>query len=418
MKPWKENNLELFDLARQKSESKWPPRILFGKGIVTKGEFQPYMPLSDYIPADFLCDIHRPTPAAVRFSLASGSPGSGDTCRDIRAMEVKLYTKEGNCALTSLSLPEGICISGGDFFALLQELEPSQRTGLRDQCGYLRYASFRPQALSGVLRLYGRRGIPGAYASMESWSAGTILWRNQKNQRFFVRHRWVPEEKPEYLSESQGEFLCGFDPDSAGRRLWNRFEEGRPAVFELRLQLLEEKLWKGQESRYCDEALAWPKEEGIHLRAGRLTLNRVAEPAVFAEQLFCCSPGELAEGMELIEGSYLHQMAVISKAMQQTRLGREQRRAAVNLSRAKQRPAVIASDVRLSETDDEKRKTEYYRQAKAVWEECSPKEREGIVRAISQRLLFGEEDLQRRFLKEMENVDRQIAKQIENQFIF
>lgn len=417
MEQWKGNDLELLAQAEERSEGQWPHRLLFGKGIVAEGEFQPYMSLEDYTAADFLRDPQQATPAAVRFSLATGQWGSGDTYRDLRAMEVKLYTREGNCDLLSLSLPESLWVGGEDFFQLWDELKPSEATGLREQCGYLRYAAGHPQALAGLLRLYGKRGMTAAYDSMESWSSGTLLWRNSKGRAYFVRHRWVPQEPPRYLSENEGEFLCGFDPDSGNRRLYSRLKEGKTAAFELRLQLLPEEVWETDAARYCDPALSWGREEGIQLRAGVLRLQSVPCQAVLSQTLFCCCPDELVSGMELIEGSYLHQMAVITRAVQSARLGRERTAAAINQHRRRQRPAISPRVTRVELCGDTPTEA-YYRQARSIWEESSDRERERIANALGQRLLFESETPRRRFLAEMRKIHPQLGKQIENQLIF
>lgn len=420
------NDLELLNLAEERSGGRYPPRLLFDKGIAVKGSFQPYMSLAEYTEADFLCDPYQVTPAMVRFSMASGQSGSGDTCRDLRAMEVKLYTREGNCDLISLSLPEGMCSSGEDFFQLADELKPSERTGLRDQCGYLRYAADHPQALSGVLRLYGAKGLPSSYASMESWAAGTMLWKNRAGDGFFLRHGWVPEEPPKYLSENEGEFLCGFDPDSMGRKLVNRLCENKPPAFELRLHLIPIASCRGREGRYCDPALAWPEEEGIRLRAGRLTLEALPEEPVRCERLLCCSPDTVVSGMAIPEGTFLHQMAVSIRALQSARLGRERTAASVNLHHRRQRPAIRTEVMRISQDRDSPPEIRavnidsapYYAQARRLWNGTGEQEKMRIAGAFAQRLLFGPDELQNRFLEEMEKIDLEIAKSIEKQLLF
>lgn len=343
-----------------------------------------------------------------------------------------MYTREGNCDLPSLSLPESLWVGGEDFFQLWDELKPSEVTGLREQCGYLRYAAGHPQALAGLLRLYGKRGMTAAYDSMESWSSGTLLWRNPKGRAYFVRHRWVPQEPPRYLSENQGEFLCGFDPDSGNRRLYNRLKEGKAAVFELRLQLLPQEVWRTDAARYCDAALSWGREEGIQLRAGVLRLQSVPRQAVLSQTLFCCCPDELVSGMELIEGSYLHQMAVITRAVQSARLGREKTAAAINQHRRRQRSAISPRVTRVElyggekdagiekngEAEASAPMEAYYRQARGIWEENADEERKRIASALGQRLLFESEAPRRRFLAEMEKIHPQLGKQIENQLIF
>ena len=134
------NDLALLTKAEELSIGRYPPRMLFGKGILAEGWFQPYMSLRDYTKAKFLCDPEAQTPVTVRFSAATSQPGSGDTARDLRMMEVKFYTKEGNCDYLSLSFPECPWKTGNDVIDFIRTVKTPDPAGLPDLCGWLTYA--------------------------------------------------------------------------------------------------------------------------------------------------------------------------------------------------------------------------------------------------------------------------------------
>lgn len=416
-KQW--NDLRLLARAEECGRRDLPPRRLFAKGMVATGQFQPYMTLQDYTSADFLCDPYQITPAVVRISLAAADSGAGDTSRDVRSFAVKLYTREGNCDLLSLSLPVGLCSSGDDFFALMDCIRPQQEEGIDDYCGYLRYAVQHPQALSGLLHLYGAQGIPGGYEAIESWSAGTALWRNRSGQLFFVRHRWVPEKEPVYLSENEGEFLCGFDPDRCRRQLYSWLNEGRAAVYELRLQIIGEEEARGREQLLCDPAVAWHAEDGVQVRAGRLRLTEIPKDSLRINQLLCFSPDAVVCGMELAENSFLHQMALILRTLQRARLGGLGTAAEVNRHIRRQRPLVEPTLTAVWGADQaQPAEAVYRRQARAVWNDMAPAQQQAVSRSIAQRLLFGAKQLQEPLLQSFAAVDDSLAKQIEMELSF
>ncbi|MBO4990872.1 MAG: hypothetical protein J6E42_01800, partial [Firmicutes bacterium] len=60
----------------------------------------------------------------------------------------------------------------------------------------------------------------------------------------------------------------------------------------------------------------------------------------------------------------------------------------------------------------------YYAQARHLWNGTGEQEKTRIAGAFAQRLLFGPEELQNRFLEEMEKIDSEIAKFIEKQLLF
>ncbi|MBR7149352.1 MAG: catalase, partial [Firmicutes bacterium] len=301
------NDLALLTKAEELWGGRYPPRMLFGKGILAEGWFQPYMSLRDYTKAKFLCDPEARTPVMVRFSAATSQPGSGDTARDVRAMNVKFYTKEGNCDLLSLSLPGCPWKTGDDVIDFIRTVTLPGPAGLTDVCGYLHYGASHPQALESILQLYGNRGIISDYACMESWGMGELLWENARDDQFLVKHHWVPEERPRYLSENEGEFLCGYDPEHLRRKLIHRLQGGRTAVFELQLHLCP----------LCEKTTS--RMEVI--RAGRLVLETTPENQLELEPVFSCSPDTLVSGMALMEGSFLHQLSLLIRILENERLG-------------------------------------------------------------------------------------------------
>ncbi|MBO5666504.1 MAG: dUTP diphosphatase [Firmicutes bacterium] len=389
-KSW--NDLALLTKAEELCVGRYPPRILFGKGILAEGWFQPYMSLEDYTAARFLCDPEVRTPVTVRFSMATGQPGSGDTARDLRMMEVKFYTKEGNCDLLSLSLSECPWKSGDDVIDFIRTVNLPDPAGLPDTCGYLRYAAEHPQAQAMVLWLYGSCGVAADYACMESWGMGELLWENHRGEQFVVKHHWVSEDSPRWLSENEGEFLCGYDPDYLRRKLSHRLQDGRPAVFELQLGL----------QPACGERT----DEMI--RAGRLVLEKIPENQAELEPVFCCSPDTLVPGMALIEGSLLHQLSLILRTLENFRLGTARRTELINRHWRCPGTAPLTKIRSLEEPRPET----------VGCQKFDETERSLIAKNIAERLLFADDALRKKFLKELEITDPQMAKAIEFQLVF
>ena len=392
------NDLSLLTKAEELWVGRYPPRMLFGKGILAEGWFQPYMSLRDYTKAKFLCDPEVRTPVMVRFSAATSQPGSGDTARDVRAMDVKFYTKEGNCDLLSLSLSGCPWKSGDDVIDFIRTVTLPGPAGLPDVCGYLHYGASHPQALESILQLYGNRGIISDYACMESWEMGELLWENVRGDQFLVNHHWVPEETPRYLSENEGEFLCGYDPDHLRRKLIHRLQEGRPAVFELQLEL---------RTSSC-AGKSGERLQGERIRAGRLVLEQSPENQLELEPVFSCSPDTLVSGMALMEGSFLHQLSLLIRTLENDRLGSARTTELVNRHWRCPGNAPLPKIVSLEGPPPEG----------ADWNGFDEKERELIAKNIAEKLLFCEDELRDKFLKELENIDPQMVKSIEHQLIF
>ncbi len=232
---------------------------------------------------------------------------------------------------------------------------------------------------------------------MESWGMGELLWENNRGEQFVVNHHWVPEDSPRYLSENEGEFLCGYDPDYLRRKLIHRLQDGKPVVFELRFVI-----------------------NGERIRAGRLVLEKIPENQAELEPVFCCSPNTLVPGMALMEGCFLHQLSLILHECQRSRLGSEKRTALINrhwrcpgntpLSKiiALENPATAGAGCR----------EEGYEAVRRLCKEIGAAEQGRIAKSLAERLLFAEDALRKKFLKELEIAEPQMGKAIENQLIF
>ena len=422
------NDLTILQLAEERCSQCYPPRLLFGKGLLVEGRFRPYMSMEDYTAADFLCDPHQETPVMVRFSSATSQPGSGDTGRDLRTMEGKFYTKEGNCDWISISLPMNLCQTGKDLLDMMEVIGPSKKTGLRENWGYLDYAVSHPWAMAAVLELFGNRGIPKSYSCMESWSLGTSLWRNSKGELFFVRFQWTPEEPVQYISENEGEFLWGFDPDAFHRRFRSTVSSQRSVIFELQVQIIsaDSRILEHRGismEQLCDPTVLWNPFWGEILRVGRLMLDRIPEEEPEHEALFCTCPDQLVKGMEIMEGSFLHELSLILRTLQSARLGKERTKALINGHHRCRRASLIPTVTRIKGWNQQwcyaEGREPYHREmAREVWDSFSREEQEAAVKSMAQRLVFGPEDLTEAFLKEMEKIGPQILKSIEKQLLF
>ena len=246
---------KLSDFSRKR-----PPRKLCAKGIAAKGKFQPYMGLSEFTTAKVFSDPDETFPAAVRFSLFSGLPGSADTRRDLRCMDVKFITDEGELDLLSGSFPLFFVQDPGKLPELVKALQPEAGSGTGDRSELWTFAVENQESLPAILWLYSDRGTAKSYCQPEYWGMYPLALKNAAGDTFLVEWKWEPENGFSTITPGEAEFYAGFDPDAACRDLREKLRDGKPLKWELLLKIS------------TPDRL---EEQWVH--AGKLTLTEVLD---------------------------------------------------------------------------------------------------------------------------------------------
>ncbi|MBQ9931396.1 MAG: catalase, partial [Firmicutes bacterium] len=222
----------LSDFARKR-----PPRNICAKGIAARGWFQPYMELSEFTAAKIFTDPDAKIPTIVRFSLFSGLPGAADTRRDLRCMDVKFLTDEGEFDLLSGSFPRFFVQDPGKIPELMKALQPEPGSGTGDRDSLWKFAAAHPEAMPAMLWLYSDRGTAKSYDQPEYWGPYPLALKNKDGETFLMDWKWEPEQGFSTITSGEAEFYAGFDPDAAGRDLREKLQGEKPLTWELLLKI-------------------------------------------------------------------------------------------------------------------------------------------------------------------------------------
>lgn len=308
----------LLEQINQLIHSTEKPRLLYKKGIMASGSFRPYMSLADYTQAEFLSSPDCETRAAVRFSKASGHSAGADSLRDTRGFAVRFFTEEGDYDLIGHNFPVFYIKKAEDFPEWIQSMLPG-KDGFAEQSAYWSFFSRHPEAAGVTLRLFSDLGTLKSYRSMRGYSIGTYKWVNAQKHIFYVRYRWVPlRNGEEYhvdstgISDQEAEFLAGFEPDYAGRDLYQALEEKLFPIYELQVQIIPEEDAAKWGNTLLDATVFWPEERVPYLRIGKLELTeKLIEEN---DDIFCFAPSNLVEGIQMGSEEFLQVMDYILKA--------------------------------------------------------------------------------------------------------
>ena len=308
-------------------------RALHAKGYGALGYFLTEHPMSAFTTLSFLQAAGRRIPAAARFSLAVGGPGTPDMARGIRGFAVKLYADDGNFDLLCNHIPVFPVRDALRFPELIQALGPDPVSGLHSPQRFWEFAAAAPESAHFLTWLYADNGTPKSLRRLSAGSVNTYTWVNEKGERRYVRYHLLPAEGESYASRQEAAQLAAEDPDMAGRELFLSIDAGRPAEYALLVQLMEPQ--ERQELPYdpLDSTKLWDERRYPLLPVGRLVLDR--NPTDYRQQVenLAFSPMNLLPGAGLSEDKLLLGRALLYWDAQRLRLGEGFRSLPVNCRR-------------------------------------------------------------------------------------
>lgn len=289
------------------------PRLLHQKGVAAMGRFSPYMSLTDYTLAEFLQDPQTETPVTVRFSKTMGELGSGDSLRDTHGFAVRFHTNQGIYDLLCHNMPVYYINDPCKFPRFVQQLACSGKEYGREP-DFWNFLVENPEAINLALRLYSNQGTIKSYRFMEGYSINTFKWINENQEELYIRYRWNPlcegdekDERRKGVSYQEAEFLAGFSPDCCISDLTSALEEGNLPVYELEVQIMDQKQAKECDFDFLSATLLWPEALWPYMKIGKMTLEKICTRQ--EGDALCFSPSNLIKGVEFADSKFLEIMA-------------------------------------------------------------------------------------------------------------
>ncbi|MCI8441684.1 MAG: catalase [Provencibacterium sp.] len=393
-------------------------RILHAKGFGALGYFLTEQPMQPFTTLSFLQTAGRRIPAAARFSLALGGPGTPDTSRNLRGFSVKFYADDGNFDLLCTHIPVFMVRDALRFPEAVRCLSPAPESGLNDGRRFWEFVARRPEALHFALWLYSDYGTLKSFRGLRACSVNTYIWRNAKGERRYVKYHLLPAAEGGCLSRQEAAHLAGTDPDIAGRELYETIAAGMSAEYTLCVQLMDPADRQTLPYDPLDCTRLWDEKRYPLLPVGRLVLDR--NPFDYRQQVenIAFSPANLLPGAELSEDRLLQGRAALYWDAQRLRLGADFRELPINCrrNRARWSPASLNTSGlqqplcgqigRFSEnSDDFTPAGEYFRSLSEI-------EREHLAENLADGLLPVKPEIQSILLRYFEAADSTLAEAV------
>lgn len=371
-------------------------RRLCNKGLGAFGEFKLYMPMNEFTCGDMFAEIEKSTPVYFRFSRVTEIKSSADSLRDLRALEIRFFSKGGDYDLICGSSPIFFINEVDKLPKLLSCLKPELTRDLTNYTEFWEFIAYNPETTYMLLWLFSNKGTTKSYRTICYYSINTYLWKNSKDESFFVRYYWKPLCEEKYISRQESEFLAGFDPNVAIRDINDGLSNEENIEFELSVDLIPLNNYEKLEFDPLDTTSEWPRDSVENYKIGKVILNRVA--TLEEDEKIQVNPRNIVKGIGLSQGKLLNAMCVAVTDAQRQRLGSSFKEP-------------ISSEIDLSYDGSIKRANagDFFSQARYFYSELRDIEKNQIIENILDCIMFLDENLQEKLVDSLTKVDEELG---------
>lgn len=275
-----------------------PERVVHAVGTGAYGYFEVTSPdLARWTRAHLFGALGRRTPVFVRFSTVAGSKGAPDTVRDPRGFAVKFYTEEGNWDLVGNNTPIFFIRDGIKFpdFVHSQKVDPF--TNRQEPDNVWDFFAHSPEATHQFIWLFGDRGIPASYRTMDGFGSHTFEWVNAAGERTWVKFHLKTEQGIRCLTGAQASELGGREPAFLHKDLYDAILRGERPAWTLKVQLMPEADAATYRFDPFDLTKVWPYRDYPLIPVGRLVLDRLPDNYFADTEQSAFSPANMVPGI-------------------------------------------------------------------------------------------------------------------------
>jgi catalase len=288
-----------------------PERVVHARGTTSYGYFEAYgtvggEPVSRYTRAKLFQDQGKRTDVAVRFSTVAGGRDSSEAIRDPRGFAVKFYTEDGNWDLVGNDLGVFFIRDAIKFPDFIHSQKPDPVTFERQVPNRVfDFISQSPEAMHMVTLVFGPRGIPASYRTMQGFGVNTYKWVNAAGETKLVKYHWIPKQGVKSWTEEDAATVQARELGVHTRELREAIDRGDFPEWELRVQLMDDHDHPELEFDPLDDTKVWPEEVFPLRPVGRMVLNRNVDNFFAENEQIAFGTGVLVDGLDFSDDKML-----------------------------------------------------------------------------------------------------------------
>lgn len=288
-----------------------PERVVHARGTTSFGYFEAYgrvgdEPVARFTRAALLQTPGARTDVAVRFSTVAGGRDSSEAVRDPRGFAVKFYTEAGNWDLVGNNLGVFFIRDAVKFPDFIHSQKPDPVSFERQVPNRVfDFVSQTPESMHMITLVFGPRGVPASYRTMQGFGVNTYKWVNAQNDTLLVKYHWLPKQGVASWTEADAAAMQAKELGCHTKDLYEAIERGEYPEWELCVQLMSDEEHPELAFDPLDDTKVWPEELFPLLPIGRMVLNRPASNFFAESEQIAFGTGVLVDGLDFSDDKML-----------------------------------------------------------------------------------------------------------------
>jgi catalase len=288
-----------------------PERVVHARGTTSYGYFEAYgkvgdEPISRYTRAKLLQDAGKRTEVALRFSTVAGGRDSSEAVRDPRGFAVKFYTEDGNWDLVGNNLGVFFIRDAIKFPDFIHSQKPDPVNFDRQVANRVfDFISQSPESMHMVTLVFGPRGIPASYRTMQGFGVNTYKWVNEAGETKLVKYHWHPKQGVKSWTEEDAAIQQGRELGVHTKDLYEAIERGEFPEWDLYVQLMDDHDHPELDWDPLDDTKTWPENDFPLRHVGRMVLNRTPKNFFAESEQISFGTGVLVDGLDFSDDKML-----------------------------------------------------------------------------------------------------------------
>ncbi|MDQ3422383.1 MAG: catalase [Actinomycetota bacterium] len=317
-----------------------PERVVHARGITAFGYFEASgswgdQPISRFTRARLFQEPGKRTDVALRFSTVAGGRDSSEVARDPRGFAVKFYTEDGNWDLVGNNLAVFFIRDAIKFPDLIHSQKPDPVTFRQEPNRIFDFISQSPESMHMVTMLFGPRGVPASYRTMQGFGVNTYKWVNAQGETKLVKYHWLPKQGVKSHTADDAANVQAGDLGSHTKDLSDAIERGDFPEWELQVQMMDDGEHPELDFDPLDDTKTWPEQEFPPQSVGRMVLNRMPANFFAESEQISFGTGVLVDGLDFSDDKMLVGRTFSYSDTQRHRVGPNYLQLPVNAPKAK-----------------------------------------------------------------------------------
>jgi catalase len=288
-----------------------PERVVHARGATAFGYFEAYgalgdEPIAKHTRAKLFQEQGKRTDVALRFSTVAGGRDSSEAVRDPRGFAVKFYTEDGNWDLVGNNIGVFFIRDAVKFPDFIHSQKPDPVTFERQIPNRaFDFLSQTPESMHMVSLIFGPRGIPASYRTMQGFGVNTYKWVNGDGETVLVKYHWLPKQGVKSWTQADADVAQSQELGVHTKDLYDAIDRGEYPEWELNVQIMSDDDHPELNFDPLDDTKVWPEEIFPLRPVGRMVLDRKPKNFFVESEQIAFGTGVLVDGLDFSDDKML-----------------------------------------------------------------------------------------------------------------